>query len=136
MYIIRIWRNLSLAVSKVSFVCLKLNYSPDWGWPAPESRAECFQHKCNLIIELFPQPTKLYQLWLNFNEIILDEIICWRNIFTELIFNEIFLQSRIEGEQTFSVIRNNTMNQVQVGEIVVGDILMVGHHQLWRGCFV
>lgn len=40
------------------------------------------------------------------------------------------LQSRIEGEQTFSVIRNNSMNQVQVGEIVVGDIIMVKYGDL------
>merc|ERR1712223_642737 len=40
------------------------------------------------------------------------------------------LQSRIEGEQTFAVIRNNSMNQVQMGEIVVGDILMVKYGDL------
>merc|ERR1719410_2453137 len=40
------------------------------------------------------------------------------------------LQTRIEGEQTFSVIRNNSMNQVQVGEIVVGDIIMVKYGDL------
>ena len=34
-------------------------------------------------------------------------------------------QDRIEGEQTFSVIRSNTMTQVQVGDIVVGDIISV-----------
>jgi len=40
------------------------------------------------------------------------------------------LQSRIEGEQTFAVIRNNSMTQVQVGEIVVGDILLVKYGDL------
>ena len=45
-----------------------------------------------------------------------------------LLFTLSFPQSRIEGEQTFSVIRNNSMNQVQVGEIVVGDIMMVSEN--------
>jgi len=40
------------------------------------------------------------------------------------------LQDRIEGEQTFSVIRNNTMTQVQVGGIVVGDIISVKYGDL------
>lgn len=40
------------------------------------------------------------------------------------------LQSRIEGEQTFSVIRNNSTSQVQVGEIVVGDVLLVKYGDL------
>jgi len=40
------------------------------------------------------------------------------------------LQDRIEGEQTFSVIRNNTMTQVQVGDIVVGDIISVKYGDL------
>jgi len=40
------------------------------------------------------------------------------------------LQDRIEGEQTFSVIRNSTMTQVQVGEIVVGDIISVKYGDL------
>eukprot|EP00092_Neocalanus_flemingeri_P071516 GFUD01087926.1.p1 GENE.GFUD01087926.1~~GFUD01087926.1.p1 ORF type:complete len:1187 (-),score=187.92 GFUD01087926.1:1846-5406(-) len=40
------------------------------------------------------------------------------------------LQDRIEGEQTFSVIRSNTMTQVQVGEIVVGDIISVKYGDL------
>merc|ERR1719410_1515821 len=40
------------------------------------------------------------------------------------------LQTRIEGEQTFSVIRSNTTVQVQVGEIVVGDIIMVKYGDL------
>ena len=40
------------------------------------------------------------------------------------------MQSRIEGEQTFAVIRNNSMTQVQVGEIVVGDILLVKYGDL------
>ena len=35
------------------------------------------------------------------------------------------LQDRIEGEQTFNVIRNNTAQQVQIGEIVVGDVMQV-----------
>ena len=35
------------------------------------------------------------------------------------------LQDRIEGEQTFNVIRNGTAQQVQVGELVVGDIIQV-----------
>jgi len=40
------------------------------------------------------------------------------------------LQDRIEGEQTFSVIRNNMMTQVQVGDIVVGDIISVKYGDL------
>jgi len=40
------------------------------------------------------------------------------------------LQDRIEGEQTFSVIRNNVMTQVQVGELVVGDIASVKYGDL------
>jgi Ca2+ transporting ATPase len=40
------------------------------------------------------------------------------------------LQDRIEGEQTFSVIRNNLMTQVQVGDIVVGDIISVKYGDL------
>jgi len=40
------------------------------------------------------------------------------------------LQDRIEGEQTFSVIRNNIMTQVQVGDIVVGDIISVKYGDL------
>jgi len=40
------------------------------------------------------------------------------------------LQDRIEGEQTFSVIRNNVMTQVQVGEIVVGDIISIKYGDL------
>eukprot|EP00090_Calanus_glacialis_P005343 TRINITY_DN1414_c0_g1_i2.p1 TRINITY_DN1414_c0_g1~~TRINITY_DN1414_c0_g1_i2.p1 ORF type:complete len:1169 (-),score=188.50 TRINITY_DN1414_c0_g1_i2:1887-5393(-) len=40
------------------------------------------------------------------------------------------LQDRIEGEQTFSVIRNSTMTQVQVGELVVGDIISVKYGDL------
>ena len=35
------------------------------------------------------------------------------------------LQDRIEGEQTFNVIRSGTAQQVQVGELVVGDIIQV-----------
>lgn len=35
------------------------------------------------------------------------------------------LQDRIEGEQTFSVIRKGTAEQVQIGELVVGDIIQV-----------
>jgi len=40
------------------------------------------------------------------------------------------LQDRIESEQTFSVIRSNNMTQVQVGEIVVGDIISVKYGDL------
>ena len=40
------------------------------------------------------------------------------------------LQDRIEGEQTFSVIRSSTAVQTQVGEIVVGDILLVKYGDL------
>ena len=37
------------------------------------------------------------------------------------------LQNRIEGEQTFNVIRSGGLaQQVQVGELVVGDIIQVG----------
>lgn len=35
------------------------------------------------------------------------------------------LQNRIEGEQTFSVIRGGKAQQVQIGELVVGDIIQV-----------
>lgn len=35
------------------------------------------------------------------------------------------LQDRIEGEQTFSVIRDAKAVQVQIGELVVGDIIQV-----------
>ena len=35
------------------------------------------------------------------------------------------LQDRIEGEQTFNVIRNGTAQQVQVGELTVGDVVQV-----------
>lgn len=40
------------------------------------------------------------------------------------------LQDRIEGEQTFSVIRSNATSQVQVGEIVVGDVILVKYGDL------
>ena len=40
------------------------------------------------------------------------------------------LQDRIEGEQTFNVIRNGTAQQVQVGELVVGDIIQVRYCKL------
>lgn len=40
------------------------------------------------------------------------------------------LQDRIEGEQTFSVIRNSTPVQIQVGEIVVGDIIQTKYGDL------
>ena len=40
------------------------------------------------------------------------------------------LQDRIEGEQTFNVIRGGTAQQVQVGELVVGDILHVKYGDL------
>ena len=35
------------------------------------------------------------------------------------------LQDRIEGEQTFSVIRRGQAVQIQIGEIVVGDVMQV-----------
>ena len=35
------------------------------------------------------------------------------------------LQDRIEGEQKFNVIRNGTAQQIQVGELTVGDIVQV-----------
>ena len=35
------------------------------------------------------------------------------------------LQDRIDGEQIFNVIRNGSAQQVQVGELVVGDIIQV-----------
>ena len=35
------------------------------------------------------------------------------------------LQDRIEGEQTFSVIRGGQAAQVQIGNLVVGDIIQV-----------
>ena len=35
------------------------------------------------------------------------------------------LQDRIEGEQTFSVIRSGKAEQIQIGDIVVGDIAQV-----------
>ena len=35
------------------------------------------------------------------------------------------LQDRIEGEQTFSVIRGGQATQVQIGNLVVGDIIQV-----------
>jgi len=40
------------------------------------------------------------------------------------------LQDRIEGEQTFSVIRSSNTVQIQVGEIVVGDILLTKYGDL------
>jgi len=40
------------------------------------------------------------------------------------------LQDRIEGEQTFSVIRNSNTVQIQVGELVVGDIILVKYGDL------
>merc|ERR1712066_722399 len=40
------------------------------------------------------------------------------------------LQDRIEGEQTFNVIRNGTAQQIQVGELVVGDIIQVKYGDL------
>jgi len=40
------------------------------------------------------------------------------------------LQDRIEGEQTFNVIRSGTAQQVQVGELVVGDIIQVKYGDL------
>ena len=35
------------------------------------------------------------------------------------------LQDRIEGEQKFNVIRNGTAQQIQVGELTVGDVVQV-----------
>jgi len=40
------------------------------------------------------------------------------------------LQDRIEGEQTFNVIRNGTAQQVQVGELTVGDLVQVKYGDL------
>ncbi len=40
------------------------------------------------------------------------------------------LQDRIEGEQTFSVIRGGTAGQVQIGELVVGDIIQIKYGDL------
>jgi len=40
------------------------------------------------------------------------------------------LQDRIEGEQTFSVIRSSNTVQVQVGELVVGDIILTKYGDL------
>jgi len=45
------------------------------------------------------------------------------------------LQDRIEGEQTFNVIRNGTAQQVQVGELTAGDIVQVSENR-WRGKYV
>ena len=36
------------------------------------------------------------------------------------------LQNRIEGEQKFAVIRNGEVIQLNIGEIVVGDVCQVG----------
>ena len=40
------------------------------------------------------------------------------------------LQNKIEGDHNFSVIRNNSINQVQVGDIVVGDVMVVKYGDL------
>eukprot|EP00095_Tigriopus_kingsejongensis_P004686 maker-scaffold1243_size53534-snap-gene-0.3 protein:Tk04686 transcript:maker-scaffold1243_size53534-snap-gene-0.3-mRNA-1 annotation:"plasma membrane calcium-transporting atpase 2 isoform x2" len=40
------------------------------------------------------------------------------------------LQDRIEGEQTFSIIRGGTAVQTQIGEIVVGDVIQVKYGDL------
>jgi len=48
--------------------------------------------------------------------------------FTNLFFH--YFKNRIEGEQTFSVIRAGTASQIQVGEIVVGDIIQVTKNYL------
>merc|ERR1712203_643137 len=40
------------------------------------------------------------------------------------------LQDRIEGEQKFNVIRNGTAQQIQVGELTVGDIVQVKYGDL------
>lgn len=36
-----------------------------------------------------------------------------------------YFQDRIEGEQTFTVIRSGNASQIQNGEIVVGDVMLV-----------
>lgn len=40
------------------------------------------------------------------------------------------LQSRIEGEHKFSVIRGGEVHQISVGDIVVGDILQIKYGDL------
>lgn len=40
------------------------------------------------------------------------------------------LQSRIEGEHTFSVIRQSEARQIGVGDIVVGDICQIKYGDL------
>jgi len=40
------------------------------------------------------------------------------------------LQDRIEGEQTFTVIRSGNASQIQNGEIVVGDVMLVKYGDL------
>ncbi len=57
-----------------------------------------------------------------------------------LLLNTVYLtdhifsfQDRIEGEQTFSVIRNSSPVQIQVGEIVVGDIIQVSPSVVFPG---
>ncbi|XP_071745596.1 LOW QUALITY PROTEIN: plasma membrane calcium-transporting ATPase 2 [Lepeophtheirus salmonis] len=40
------------------------------------------------------------------------------------------LQDRIEGEQTFNVIRGSTAIQIQIGELVVGDLIQVKYGDL------
>lgn len=40
------------------------------------------------------------------------------------------LQSRVEGEHTFSVIRGTQAKNIQVGEIVVGDICQIKYGDL------
>ena len=39
------------------------------------------------------------------------------------------LQERIDGEQTFSVIRKGEAIQIQIGDLVVGDIAQVSSYQ-------
>ena len=41
------------------------------------------------------------------------------------IYDFLTFQDRIEGEQTFTVIRSGSGKQIQNGDIVVGDIMMV-----------
>lgn len=40
------------------------------------------------------------------------------------------LQSRIEGEHKFSVIRQNEVKQISVGDIIVGDICQIKYGDL------
>ena len=46
------------------------------------------------------------------------------------------LQERIDGEQTFSVIRKGEAIQIQIGDLVVGDIAQVSTKPLVSTCIV